>query len=230
MEIKKHRREEIQNSRCTSRNVSLNPNDINFDKQVNGQVKLKDKELACGELELKNRLYQDNYTKSCQEFQELRKRCNGEERLTQHRLEEHSVQQKWDPDTVSQLPTQIFADSFIITSPGRGGRRSRVCWFTSNSANNVVCFGVLLTCLAGIGSSLFLVGHRDWTCLQAAVWKLRHWRASVAWSIPAELLKILVCSNGGAQQQHQHGSHHMSSPIIKHFVSLIAVVQRAPIS
>ena len=42
-------------------------------------------------------------------------------------------------------------------------------------------------------------GHRDWTFLQAAVWKLRHWRASVAWSIPAELLKILIFPNGGAQ-------------------------------
>ena len=41
-------------------------------------------------------------------------------------------------------------------------------------------------------------GHRDWKCLQAAVWKLRHWRASVPWSIPAELLKVLVFPNGGA--------------------------------
>ena len=38
---------EIQNLRCMSRNVSLNPNDINYDKQVNGQIKLNETELAC---------------------------------------------------------------------------------------------------------------------------------------------------------------------------------------
>ena len=58
----------------------------------------------------------------------------------------------WRAHGVTHFP--FFADSFITTSPERGGRRSRVCWFTSNSANNAVCFGVLLTCLAGIGSSL----------------------------------------------------------------------------
>ena len=57
----------------------------------------RDRISLCGELELKNRLYQENYTKCRQEFQEL----------TQHRLEEHSVQQKRDPDTVSQLLTQL---------------------------------------------------------------------------------------------------------------------------
>ena len=31
---------------------------------------------------------------------------------------------------------------------------------------------------------------------QASVWKLRHWRAIVAWSLPAELLKILVFHKG----------------------------------
>ena len=43
-----------------------------------------------------------------------------------------------------------------------------------------------------VGQNAIQQGHRDWTCLQAAVWRLRHWRASVGWSIPAELLKILV--------------------------------------
>ena len=61
----------------------------------------------CGELELKIRLSQENYTRCRQEFQELRRRCNREERLTQHRLEELSVQQRRDPDTVSRLLTQI---------------------------------------------------------------------------------------------------------------------------
>ena len=36
-------REEIQYLRCMSRNPSLNVNDINFDKLVNGQIKLREK-------------------------------------------------------------------------------------------------------------------------------------------------------------------------------------------
>ena len=80
-------------------------------------------------------------------------------------------------------------------------------------------------------------GHRDRTCLQAAVWKLWHWRAIVAWSMPAELLTMLIFPSGGAQQPHKHGigyktkregSQCSSSPIIKHFfVSLFAVVHGA---
>ena len=79
--------------------------------------------------------------------------------------------------------------------------------------------------------------HRGWKCLQAAVWRLQHWRASVAWSIPTELLKILVFPNEGPQKPHKHGigyktkrggSQYMSSPIIKHFFfSLVAVVHAA---
>ena len=70
-----------------------------------------------------------------------------------------------------------------------------------------------------IGTKRNAAGAQDWKCLQVAVWKLRHWRASVAW-IPAELLKILVFPNGGAQNPHTHGignktiregSQHMSS-------------------
>ena len=69
-------------------------------------------------------------------------------------------------------------------------------------------------------------GQGDWTCRKAAVWKLGHWRASVPWSIPAELLKIHVFSCGRAQKPHKHGigyktqregRQYMSSPIIKHF-------------
>ena len=54
--------------------------------------------------------------------------------------------------------------------------------------------------------SAMLQGHRDWTCLQAPVWKLRHWRVTVAWSIPAELLKLPVFPNGGEQKPHKHGT------------------------
>ena len=60
--------------------------------------------------------------------------------------------------------------------------------------------------------------------------------ASVAWSLPSELLKILVFLIGGAQKPHKHGigyktkregSKYMSSPIIKHFASLFAVAHAA---
>ena len=39
-----------------------------------------------------------------------------------------------------------------------------------------------------------LQGHRDLESLQSSVWKLKHWRATVAWSMLAELPKILVFS------------------------------------
>ena len=78
-------------------------------------------------------------------------------------------------------------------------------------------------------------GHRDCKCLQVAVWRLRHWRASVPWSIPAELLKILVSSSGGANKPHKlgighkptrEGSQYRPSPIFNlFFVSLFAVVR-----
>ena len=49
-------------------------------------------------------------------------------------------------------------------------------------------------------------GHRDGKCLQAAVWKLRHWRASVPWSIPTELPKILVSpKRKDPKKKHKHG-------------------------
>ena len=66
---------------------------------------------------------------------------------------------------------------------------------------------------------------------------LWHWRASVPWSIPVELLKILVFPNGGANKPHKHGIGHKAtregrqyrpSPIIKHFfVPVFTVVHAA---
>ena len=40
-------KEGVQNLLCRSRNVNQNLNDINYDKQVNGLTKLREKELAC---------------------------------------------------------------------------------------------------------------------------------------------------------------------------------------
>ena len=80
----------IQNLRCMSRNVSLNLNDINQRQASQWADQAQRERISlCGELELKIRLYQEKLHKGVvQEFQELRRRCNREERLTQHRLEE----------------------------------------------------------------------------------------------------------------------------------------------
>ena len=61
-------------------------------------------------------------TRSRQEIEELRRRCNkGENTLTQHRLDEHSLQQKRDPDAVSQHMTQFkdFQDKVNFLSDAR---------------------------------------------------------------------------------------------------------------
>ena len=91
--------------------------------------------------------------------------------------------------------------------------------------------------------SMKKMGHRDWKCLQTSVWKLRHWRAIIAWSTPAELLKILLLPYERAQTPHKHGigyttkresSPYVSAPISQHFfMSFFAVVhaaEHAPIS
>ena len=86
-----------------------------------------------------------------------------------------------------------------------------------------------------------LQGHRDWKCLQASVWQLRHWRTTVEWSIRADLLKIKFFSYGGAQKPHKHGIGNKTKreessffPVMKYFfVSLFAVAhaaEYAPIS
>ena len=45
--------------------------------------------------------------------------------------------------------------------------------------------------------------------MQASLWKFRHWRATFAWSILAELLKIQVFKT----------TQYMPSPIIEHSLS-----------
>ena len=91
-------------SRCGSWNL----NDINYDKQINGQIKLIEKESTCVE-NWSERI--DFIRKATQEVAKKLKNyedaCNKEEnKLTQHRLDEYSMQQERYPDTVSQLMTQ----------------------------------------------------------------------------------------------------------------------------
>ena len=62
----------------------------------------------CGELDRKNRLHQESYTRNRQEIEELRRRCYKEEnKLSQYRLDEFSMLQERDPNTVSHLKDQI---------------------------------------------------------------------------------------------------------------------------
>ena len=46
---------------------------------------------------------------------------------------------------------------------------------------------------------------RDWSCLQAAVGKLTHWRAAMKRSASAGILRIFVCSCCGKRRPHKHG-------------------------
>ena len=62
----------------------------------------------CGELEMRNKLFQESRTKDCQEIEELRRRCCEEsDRARQAKLDELSMMQQRDPQTVSQLLAQM---------------------------------------------------------------------------------------------------------------------------
>ena len=62
----------------------------------------------CSELEMKNRLHQECYARSCQEIEELRRRCYKEENgVTRQKLNEYSLQQDQESRTVSLLRDQI---------------------------------------------------------------------------------------------------------------------------
>ena len=62
----------------------------------------------CGELGMRNKLFQESRTKDCQEIEELRRRCCEEsDRARQAKLDELSMMQQRDPQTVSQLLAQM---------------------------------------------------------------------------------------------------------------------------
>ena len=57
---------------------------------------------------MRNKLFQESRTKDCQEIEELRKRCSEEsDRARQAKLDELSMMQQRDPQTVSQLLAQM---------------------------------------------------------------------------------------------------------------------------
>ena len=85
-----------------------------------------------------------------------------------------------------------------------------------------------------VNQNSMVQGHRDLNIRSASVWKLKHWRSSVTWSIPAEHLKILVFfqrritkSRTSTELETKENAKDVQ-PIIKHFfVSLFAVVHVA---
>ena len=62
----------------------------------------------CGELGMRNKLFQESRTKDCQDIEELRRRCCEEsDRARQAKKDELSMMQQRDPQTVSQLLAQM---------------------------------------------------------------------------------------------------------------------------
>ena len=66
----------------------------------------REKINLCGELEMRNRLFQESRARNCQKIEELLC-CKETERARHLRSDELSVQQEKNPTTVSQLVTQI---------------------------------------------------------------------------------------------------------------------------
>ena len=88
--------------------MNWNLHDYKCDKPSEWAEQAQRERLSlCDELEVRNRLYEENCTRSRQEIEEIRRRCNREEKLTQHGLDEFSVQQETDPETGSQIMTKI---------------------------------------------------------------------------------------------------------------------------
>ena len=63
--------------------------------------------LLCSELKMKSRLHQECYARSCQEFEEMRRRCYQEENTEKQRLEELPTQHDQESRTVSLLRDQV---------------------------------------------------------------------------------------------------------------------------
>ena len=88
---------------------NLNLNDFSHIKQVHGQIMLRETKLALyRELELRNRLFQEDHARDCQELEELRRICCEEtDRARQATIDELSMHQERNPSTVSQLMAQL---------------------------------------------------------------------------------------------------------------------------
>ena len=71
---------------------------------MNGFSGSKRKIDLCGELEMRNRVFQESQARNCQEIEELRRICCEEiDQARQARIDEVSMHQETTPATVSQL-------------------------------------------------------------------------------------------------------------------------------
>ena len=62
-----------------------------------------------GDLKMRNRTFQENGARTCQDMEELRRICCEETDPARHlRTDDLSMQQERNPSTVSQLLTQIL--------------------------------------------------------------------------------------------------------------------------
>ena len=88
---------------------SLNLNDFSYIKQVDGQITLREIKISLyGELEFRNRFFQEDHARDCQEIEELRRICCKEtDRARQARIGELSMHRERNLATVSQL---LFSD------------------------------------------------------------------------------------------------------------------------
>ena len=88
---------------------SLNPNDYNYKRRINGLIRLKrDKISLHGELELRKSLFRENQRKDWQEIEELRRTgCEETDRARRTRIDELFMHLWRSPTTVSQLLTRI---------------------------------------------------------------------------------------------------------------------------
>ena len=75
--------------------------------QLSDQAQRK-KSSLCDDLEMRNRSFQEDRARDCQEIEELRRICCAEaDRARRLKLDELSLKQKENPSTVDQLMAQI---------------------------------------------------------------------------------------------------------------------------
>ena len=90
---------------------NLNLNDFSCIKQVDGQIRLRDKISWYGELELRTRLFRENHARDCQEIEELRRICCEEtDQGRQARSEELSLQHQWESFDCESDDGQLWSD------------------------------------------------------------------------------------------------------------------------
>ena len=88
MEIQNLERRNSENALIESRReLESQRRQFTGSQSINGQIKLSGREYTCSELEMKNRLHQECYARSCQEVEELNRRCyKDENEVTQQKM------------------------------------------------------------------------------------------------------------------------------------------------